>query len=406
MARPPPPWINVGRPGYKTVGYFTNWGVYGRNYQPQDIPAEYITHILYSFANIRPTGEVFLTDTYSDLEKHYPNDSWSEPGTNAYGCIKQLYLLKQQHRHLKTLLSIGGWTYSPNFAAPASTPRGRETFARSAVHLLADLGFDGIDIDWEYPADASQAKDFVILLKDVRRVLDEYSATHLGGKRLLLTIAAPCGPDNIRKLRIGDMDPYLDFWNLMCYDFSGSWDKNSGHMANVFHSGRGEITPFCADGAVTMYLNGGVRDPRKIIFGLPLYGRAFEGTDGPGGGFQGVGEGSWENGVWDYKDLPLKGSREVVDPRLMASWCHDPVNRKMVSYDTPEVAAMKTDYVANRHLGGAMWWELSGDHHVSHERSLVRGTAERLGRLGGLDGTENTLYYPLSRFENLRRGCV
>ncbi|GAT25865.1 chitinase [Aspergillus luchuensis] len=175
----------------------------------------------------------------------------------------------------------------PNFAAPASTPRGRETFARSAVHLLADLGFDGIDIDWEYPADASQAKDFVILLKDVRRVLDEYSATHLGGKRLLLTIAAPCGPDNIRKLRIGDMDRYLDFWNLMCYDFSGSWDKNSGHMANVFHSGRGEITPFCADGAVTMYLNGGVRDSRKIIFGLPLYGRAFEGTDGPGAGFQG-----------------------------------------------------------------------------------------------------------------------
>ncbi|RDH39693.1 glycoside hydrolase superfamily [Aspergillus welwitschiae] len=406
MARPPPPWINAGRPGYKTVGYFTNWGVYGRNYQPQDIPAEYITHILYSFANIRPTGEVFLTDTYSDLEKHYPTDSWSEPGTNAYGCIKQLYLLKQQHRHLKTLLSIGGWTYSPNFAAPASTPRGRETFARSAVHLLADLGFDGIDIDWEYPADASQAKDFVHLLRDVRRVLDEYSATHLGGKRLLLTIAAPCGPDNIQKLRIGDMDPYLDFWNLMCYDFSGSWDKCSGHMANVFHSGRGEITPFCADGAVTMYLRGGVRDARKLIFGLPLYGRAFEGTDGPGSGFQGVGEGSWENGVWDYKDLPLQGSQEVVDGRLMASWCFDPAKRKMVSYDTPEVAGMKTEYIAGRRLGGAMWWELSGDHHVSHERSLVKGTAERLGRLGGLDGTENTLYYPLSRFENLRRGCV
>ncbi|KAI9369819.1 glycoside hydrolase superfamily [Aspergillus egyptiacus] len=423
VARPPAPWINAGQPGYKTVAYFTNWvcpsptslgiglrsqltvqGIYGRNYQPQDIPAEYVTHILYSFANIRPTGEVFLTDTYSDLEKHYPTDSWSESGTNVYGCIKQLYLLKQQHRHLKTLLSIGGWTYSPNFAGPASTPGGRETFARSAMQLLADLGFDGLDIDWEYPQDAAQASDFVSLLRETRRALDEYSATHLQGKRLLLTIAAPCGPSNIEKLRIADMDPYLDFWNLMCYDFSGSWDKHSGHMANVFHSGSSEVTPFCADGPVTMYLRGGVQDTRKLIFGMPLYGRAFEGTDGPGSVFQGVGEGSWENGVWDYKDLPLGASQELVDGRLVASWCFDAQTKKMVSYDTPEVAAMKTEYLAGRGLGGAMWWELSGDFPVSHERSLIRAVGERLATLGGLDGLENTLCYPLSRFENLRRG--
>ncbi|PWY93408.1 chitinase [Aspergillus sclerotioniger CBS 115572] len=402
MSHAPPPWINASRPGYKTVGYFTNWGIYGRNYQPQDIPADYITHILYSFANIRPTGEVHLTDTYSDLEKHYPDDSWSDPGNeNAYGCIKQLYLLKKRHRHLKTLLSIGGWTYSPNFAGPASTPSGRRTFAQSAVHLLADLGFDGIDIDWEYPQNAAQAHDFVLLLQDTRRELDRYSATHLQGKRLLLTIAAPCGASNYEKLRMREMDQFLDFWNLMCYDFAGSWDQKAGHMANVFPS-RDGATPFNADEAVKAYLRGGVH-PRKIIFGMPLYGRAFENTDGPGRGFQGVGEGSWENGVWDYKDLPL-GGPEVVDRGLMASWCFDPVKRKMVSYDTPEVAGLKVDYIAGRGLGGAMWWELSGDHPVRHERSLVRLTGGKLGGVGGLDGVENTLRYPVSRFENLRRG--
>ncbi|KAL9018537.1 MAG: hypothetical protein Q9185_004138 [Variospora sp. 1 TL-2023] len=395
--------------GYKAVAYFVNWAIYARDYQPQDLPAGDLTHVLYAFANVRPeTGEVYLTDPWSDTDKHYPTDSWNDTGYNVYGCIKQLYLLKKKHRRLKVLLSIGGWTYSSNFAKPASTHEGRVSFAKSAVQLVKDLGLDGLDVDWEYPKDDEEATNYVRLLAETRKELDAASHAHHHHHghhhhhhtgKFLLTTASPAGAQNYEKLHLKAMDQYLDFWNLMAYDYAGSWDVHAGHQANLYPSrDNPSCTPFSSAKAIGYYTSHGIHSS-KIVLGMPLYGRAFRATDGPGQPFSGIGEGSWEQGIWDYKALPKEGAKEYVDKQVGASWSYDEGTRVMVSYDSEEMAREKVSFVKDKGLGGAMWWESSGDR--KGEGSLI---ATVVNDLKHMDTSHNILEYPDSKYDNLRNG--
>lgn len=207
--------------------------VYARKYFPQHLPAENLTHVLYSFADNKDDGTVFLSDSYADTEIHYPGDSWSDSGNNVYGAMKQLALLKAANRNLKVLLSIGGWTYTnekkhmDNFAA---SEEGRKRFASSCVDMIRDYGFDGVDVDWEYPQDTRQGAQFLALLIEIRKQLDDYAKSLVYGDQygnedkpeFLLSIAAPAGVTNYRNLPLREMAQVLDFINLMA-----SWNFQS-----------------------------------------------------------------------------------------------------------------------------------------------------------------------------------
>ncbi|RMI95092.1 Chitinase 1 [Fusarium kuroshium] len=325
--------------------------------------------------------------------------AWAEGNDNAYGCIKQLYLLKKANRKLKVMLSIGGWTWSTNFAAVAASTTTRTTFAKSAVTLMKDWGFDGVDIDWEHPANEDDATNMVLLLKAVRDELDSYAAEFASGHRFQLSIAAPAGFEHYSKLHLADLAQILDYINLMAYDYAGSWSTHTGHNANLYaNDEEPDATPFNTDDAVRAYLDAGV-PAEKLVLGVPIYGRSFQGTAGLGEPFVDVGFGSWEKGVWDYSALPKDGAVPGFDPAARAHYSYNAATGEFISFDPPEAVQQKVAYLQQLGLGGAMFWEASADK--SGSASLLETSFQSLEML---DNTDNWLHYPNSRYRNIASG--
>ncbi|KAI0910466.1 glycoside hydrolase superfamily [Ustulina deusta] len=396
---PPPPPPSGPFNGFKNTVYFTNWGIAQENYLPERLLVNDLSHVLYAFADIAPNGTILSADPVVDLAQKYPGDNRREKGHNAYGAVKQLYIHKKWNRQLKVLLSVGGGQYSPKFAAATSTEMRRQTFAKSAVKIVTDWGFDGIDIDWEYPTNEAEQESLVKLAAACREAFDRYSFHNHLAYRFLVTAASPAGPSNWKFVDLPRMDRYVDIWHLMSYDYTGSWTPRSGHQANVFaNKANAASTPLNTDDAVRYYQSQGISG-RKIVIGSPLYGRSFNGTSGLGQNYTSLGTGGPQPGVWYYKDLPKAGAQEKFDDVAKATYSYDRTARELVSYDNARSIAFKARYIRDRQLGGAFFWEASGDR--ADRGSLVKTMSRTLD---WLEKTPNNLRYPTSQYMNIRLG--
>ena len=350
-------------PPARVIGYYSSWSVYAAGYMVTDIPAAHLTHINYAFINISQEGECVLGDPWADTELPYPGDDTSADGLR--GNFRQFQVLKEAYPHLQTLLSVGGWTWSGRFSDVALTAESRANFARSCVAMLVDYGFDGLDIDWEYPGGGGLAgntarpedtENFTLLLSELRTQLDAQGEQD--GRAYLLTIAAPAG-GQYRQIDLAAIHPLLDWMNLMAYDVNGGWSDRTGFNAPLY-APAGQPS---ADASVQAYLEAGV-PADKLVLGVPFYGRGWTGVpdtnDGLGQRWTGL---PGDGGAVNYRDLAdaLPNGTRYWSDEAQVPWLYDADARTMISYDDAESLAIKAGYVREHGLGGVMIWELKAD---------------------------------------------
>ena len=362
--------------------YFPEWAIYGRDYNVADIPADDLTHLIYAFAQIDSSGRMALFDPYAAVEKTFSadnsvngkSDTWDQ---ELAGNFNQLAQLKALHPDLNVMIAVGGWTLSGPFSDIAATAEGRANFADSAKEFLSKYSmFDGLDFDWEYPSGGGlisnttrpeDGENYALLLQAVRERLDELEIET--SRTYEISVASPAGSDKIDDFNLTGLEPYVDFFNLMAYDFHGGWENITGHQAPMFDTLGGDYDIVTA---VDLYKKAGV-DGSKIVLGAPAYTRAWGGaydSDGDGGWQEVTSQlapGSFEQGVYDYKDVAQK----VLDPNLdwklywddgaQAAYVHSENEGIFSSFETPTSIALKSQWAQSEGLGGMMFWDLSGD---------------------------------------------
>jgi chitinase len=353
-----------------------------------------LTHIHYAFAKVSLNGQLVLGNPGEDIHREYPGPAVIVEGRHVNGNFGELFRLKQRHPELRTVISVGGWDGSDEFSKMASTPAGRDEFAASCVDFVRRYGFDGVDIDWEFPVsggvregvgDPSDRQNLTLLLKSLRSALDSFGKKT--NRHYELSIAAPAGDENLKHFDLPAIHPLVNYINVMAYDLWGSWfDATAFHAplsrsqnAPSFFSGRN------VEDAVTVFLSAGV--PRdKIVVGVPFYGRGVKGVPAKARGlFQphaGAASGTWGDEMFGYRDLYenyLEKYPTYWDADAQASWLYaEQREGLMISYEDRRSVALKADYVRQHRLGGIMIWELTMD--APGEASLLRSIAERLQR--------------------------
>ncbi|WP_083921192.1 glycosyl hydrolase family 18 protein [Hahella ganghwensis] len=408
----PKPLYENNKPYENTTGsvvgtYFVEWGVYGRNFPVEKIPARNLTHLLYAFIAVcgpneslriaNPQGHsvlmnecsdqqdytVTIHDRFAALEKSYPGDKWDDPIRGNFG---QLRRLKKTHPDITILPSIGGWTLSDPFHYFANDPQKRAVFVDSVIDFLKTYKFfDGVDIDWEYPGGGGANPDlglpqdrdgYAELMHDLRAALDTLEAET--GREYQLTSAVGAAPSKIDSVNYSNAVQYMDYIFAMTYDYYGAWNNELGHQTGIYPADHEIHEGFSAEATLDNLMAAGV-PANKLVIGAAMYGRGWKGVSGgtetdpfvgTGGGKH---AGTWEDGVLDYRAIEqnmlggangqgVNGYKYFYDESAEAPYLWNYSNGSLITFDNARSVKAKGQYVRNNGFAGIFSWEIDADN--------------------------------------------
>ncbi|MGG7177727.1 glycosyl hydrolase family 18 protein [Clostridium paraputrificum] len=381
------------------IMYFPNWGVYSSEHQNMsvaDIPWDKITVINHAFFTVSSSFKLESTDKDADFEKSFPHsEGWDQ--NQLRGHMGEYKYYKDKYPNVKVLLSVGGWTRGENFHDMAKTKENRQTFINSIIEFLNKYPFiDGIDLDWEYPGENREKdpnddydrgcpggpedkENFILLLKEIR---DGYNKNDMQDKSL--TIA---NTSNYEKLKLQEPDKYikyLDYINVMTYDFHGSWENTTNHHSAIYKNNEDPTDydkyTYSAEDSMKMYVKEYGIPSEKLNVGSPFYSRGWSVVDDSTGkdglfstakkGYKGSWDGPQNPGgqiPWfQLKNMENKdGWKKYFDNKSKVPYLYNKELKAMLTYEDEDSLKERCDFVLKNEYGGMIIWEISGDDKSS-----------------------------------------
>lgn len=337
---------------FKVIAYYMGDGSDLERYN-----FNYLTHIIYSFLHL--DGNQLGFDSEADKL-----------------ALQRLIALKEQHPHLKVMLSLGGWGGCETCSEVFNSAENRKAFAQSTLAIIEEYGADGIDLDWEYPTIpghpghpyADYDKDnFTALTRELRNSF---------GDRYELSFAAG-GFDNFLQNAV-DWDaimPLFDNVNVMTYDIVNGATPHTGHHTALYSTPEQKDS---TNNAVQALIDKGV-PPEKIVIGAAFYARAWENVESVNLGLYQTGKPIEGAKYKDYASVysPAEGYIYSWDHIAEAPIFYNEEKKIFVTFDDKRSVTSKVRYIKSRRLGGIMFWQLSQDSDedslleaIHHEKSL------------------------------------
>lgn len=364
------------------IGYYASWQMYKRSGAviPEALDYSRYTILNYSFFAPDSLGYIAGIDPWADTILLRGKIDWSKPQPAYYPNTSIV-----DYAHLwgvKLMISIGGWTLSDNFPEVANDPVKRARFASECNRLIKEYQFDGIDIDWEYPCYEEHSgrpemdkKNFTLFMKQIRDSIDALGEIH--NRHYLLTAAFGANLSQMECIEYEEVSKFMDYINMMTYDFNGSWTDIAAHNSPLYAPAQGYEGSL--DEAFKLLRERNV-PTKKINMGVGFYGRSLKGFKNGTPELFGEHKGVVDEEMWPiWEGMPsyyyimekINLFEEKWDDVAKVPYLINKKDTSFVSYDNEKSIRLKAQYVMDKKCGGVIIWDATNDYILKKPGTLL-----------------------------------